>query len=483
MKSLIRGEKVKLSDFTPSTQLQVEVKVASNFEVDVTCFGLNPEKKLADDRYMVFYNQLQSPNNEIQLMSHSGGVGLFQIDLAKLPPTVPYLVFTATIDGSGTMGMISSGSLTVKANGQAILTYSFNGSDFKNEKAVIIGEIYYKSLWRIASVGRGFDGGLAALLKDFGGEVAEEQQPASQQASTAPAFQQPQSSFTAEPVQPRRQTPAPAPPPPPAQPINNKKILLEKKMEKQAPKLLDLSKKAKISLEKVGLQNHEAKVALCLDISGSMSGLYRTGKIQEFTERILALGTRFDDDGSIDIFLFGGKAHDAGELTIDNFNGFVNRLIKRYPLEGSTYYGRAMKLIREHYFGSAGKRKAPLAQDVPVYVMFVTDGATFDEKETIGHIQSSSYEPIFWQFMAIGKSKKGAKKRGLFSVFQSDFRFLEELDNLTGRYLDNANFFSVEDPQTISDNELYDLLMAEYPEWVKAASAQGLIQKATSRIQ
>ncbi|MEH7481093.1 VWA domain-containing protein [Neobacillus drentensis] len=47
----------------------------------------------------------------------------------------------------------------------------------------------------------------------------------------------------------------------------------------------------------------------------------------------------------------------------------------------------------------------------------------------------------------------------------------------------NADFFSVEDPQSISDNELYDLLMQEYPEWVKAATAKGLIQKVTSRIR
>jgi stress response protein SCP2 len=458
MKTLIRGEKVKLSDFSQTNQLQVEVNVTSGFEIDVTCFGLNEDKKLVDDRYMIFYNQTQSPANEILLQSHRSGAGTFLIDLSKLPPAAQYLVFTATIDGEGTMGMISSGSIHIKANGQSILEYSFSGNDFKNEKAVIITEIYYKSLWRVSSVGRGFDGGLAALLKDFGGEVAEEQP-------------QPQPS------------PNPVAPTPPVQPVNTKKVMLEKKMEQQAPKILDLSKKAKVSLEKVGLQDHSAKVALCLDISGSMSSLYRSGKIQEFAERILALGTRFDDDGSIDIFLFGAKSHDAGELTIDNFNGFVNRLIKQYPLEGSTYYGKAMRTIREHYFGSAARRNTPISNNVPIYVMFVTDGSTFDENETISHIQSSSYEPIFWQFMAIGKSNKGVKRRGLFSAFQSDFSFLEELDNLTGRYIDNADFFSVEDPLLVSDHELYDLLMQEYPSWVQAAKAGGLIQANPSFIR
>ncbi|SIA57172.1 Uncharacterised protein [Mycobacteroides abscessus subsp. abscessus] len=61
-------------------------------------------------------------------------------------------------------------------------------------------------------------------------------------------------------------------------------------------------------------------------------------------------------------------------------------------------------------------------------------------------------------------------------MFQSDFTFLEELDNMDGRYLDNADFFSVEDPKAIAEEELYDLLMQEYPEWVKKARSGGLIR-------
>ncbi|PEB47841.1 tellurium resistance protein [Bacillus pseudomycoides] len=452
MKSLIRGEKVKLSDYTSCKELQVEISIQSSLEIDITCFGLNADKKIVDDRFVVFYNQLQSPNREMCLTSHGNGYSNFLIDLSHVPlSTVQNLVLTATIDNNGTMSMISSGYMLVKANGQPILKYEFTGNQFENEKAIIISEIYYKSMWRLSAVGQGFNGGLATLLEHFGGEVADKQEA--------------QNTVN-------QQMPIPI--------VNSKKILLEKKMAKQAPKLLDLSKKAKISLEKVGLQNHEAKVALCLDISGSMYELYRSGKIQEFAERILALGTRFDDDGSIDIFLFGQYAHDAGELTIDNFDGFVNRMIRRYPLEGATYYSDVMKMVREHYFGFAQRRREPLSKETPVYVMFLTDGAAFDETRTIGEIESSSYEPIFWQFMAIGESNYDA-----YGNYQNvgNFGFLEELDNLTGRFIDNANFFHVADPAGIPDNQLYDLLMTEYPGWVKLARSKGLIlQKVGSRM-
>ena len=440
LKTLIRGEKVKLSDYTPVVAIDVELAIDAPFEIDFSCFCLNEQRQLTDDRYMVFYNQVASPNQEIRLQQQ-GTKSQFSIDLSKMPSSLPNLVFTAAIDGPQSMNQIRSGSFLVKANGQTIFTYTFIPSDFKEQKAIIIGEVYFKSQWRVASIGQGFDGGLAALLTSFGGQIAEESAP-----------------ITATVLTP---------------PINEKKVMLEKKMKQEAPHLLDLSKKALVSLEKVGLQQHAAKVAICLDISGSMSTLYKSGKIQHFVERILALGTRFDDDGSIDVFLFGKNAHDAGELTISNCHSFINGLLKKYPLEGSTYYSKAITMIRKHYIGSSSHRKNPFPQDIPVYVMFVTDGDTFDRDQTTKQIVNASFEPIFWQFMAIDETR-----RGLFgSSRQSQFKYLEQLDNLEGRYIDNAGFFSVKDPAAIPDDELYDLLMNEYPKWVKEAKANGLMMK------
>lgn len=438
MKTLIRGEKVKLNDFTQHVQLDVEISIQAPFEIDFTCFGLDEQKQLRDDRYMVFYNQLQSPQREISLTSESQGRSQFSIHLSALPATIPYLVFTAAIDGQQTMNQIASGSFQVKAAGTVILQYNFSGADFQQQKAIIIGEIYYKSLWRVASIGQGFDGGLAALLTHFGGVAAEEA------ATTVTAPQ-----------------------------AEDKKVLLEKRLEKEAPYLLDLSKKAKISLEKVGLQQHSAKVALCLDISGSMAKLYSTGKIQHFAERILALATRFDDDGAIDIFLFGKNAYYAGELTIENAKNFIKTALQKYNLEPSTYYSKAVTLIRKHYIGTSAHRRKPAPQDIPIYVMFVTDGDTFDSEQTTKQMINASYEPIFWQFMAIDEAKPKLFGR----TGKSNFNYLEELDTLPDRYIDNAGFFSVKDPAVIPDEELYDLLMQEYPSWVKTAQEHRLLQK------
>lgn len=144
--------------------------------------------------------------------------------------------------------------------------------------------------------------------------------------------------------------------------------------------------------------------------------------------------------------------------------------------------GQAIQLIRSFYYPDAagGARNGVRPDTAPVYVMFVTDGETFDKPESEKQITWAAYEPMFWQFMAIGKSNKDIKQKGVGGWLQrlaaSDFGFLEKLDTMTGRFIDNANFFSVEDPATIGDEELYALLMAEYPQWLKKARAQGLLR-------
>jgi uncharacterized protein YegL len=316
-------------------------------------------------------------------------------------------------------------------------TFAFSGSDFQDEKAIIVGEMYQRdNQWRFGAVGQGFNGGLSALLTHFGGTEVE------------------------------------AAPEAPAQTAS---VSLLKKVEQEAPRLVNLVKQASVSLEKAGLSSHKAKVCLVLDISGSMYMLYKKGLVQTFSERILALGCKFDDDQEIDVFLFGEKAHQPAPMGLANSSNYVEQVIKRHPLEGDTKYGLAMETVRKFYFpDSDGKeRKTPLKSAMPVYVMFVTDGTTSDKARTENQLRWSSKEAIFWQFMGIGKGKKAKVSKMLSS--DSDFPFLEKLDELDGRFIDNANYFSVASPDEHSDAELYDLLMTEYPGWLKLAKQHGLL--------
>ncbi|MFG2298804.1 TerD family protein [Streptomyces sp. NPDC048603] len=217
-----RGHKAKVSDLTAGTDLYVGVQIsAPGLTFDISCFGLDADERLSDDRYFVFYNQPKSPEESIQQLGpQAGDTESFRITLDRIPAAVHKLSFTATIDGDGTMSQVGPGYIRVVAGGEEVVRYSFTGAEFSTERAVMLGDFYLKDVWRFAAVGQGFDGGLAALLQNFGGEVAEERQAepaAAQPAATTPAFAPPAfaaPSAPAAPAAPTLAAPAPAAPVP-----------------------------------------------------------------------------------------------------------------------------------------------------------------------------------------------------------------------------------------------------------------------------
>lgn len=447
MKQLKRGERLPLADHAPAGALQAGLS-ASGLTLDFACFALDAGGKLVEERYMSFFNQPVSPCGGVRIAAVGGDQDGFAFELGRLPAAVERVAITASVDGNGVMSQLQSGHLRLLGREGEFARFDFSGQDFAAEQAVMLGELYRKDGgWRFMAVGQGFNGGLAALARHFGADVA---QPAPPQPAPAPA----------------------APAAAPAAPAVN----LEKRVEQAAPQLVSLVKSAGVSLAKAGLDRHRARVCLVLDISGSMSTLYRKGLVQGFAERILALGCRFDDDGEIDVFLFGRNVHRGAPMGLNNWSDYVGQMIERHPLEGDTRYGAAMEAVRRHYFPDAGggERRQPLKAALPVYVMFVTDGSTSDKPLTERQLRWASREPIFWQFMGIGKGRKSKSKR-LASFADSDFPFLEKLDELDGRLIDNADFFAVSSPDEHSDAGLYDLLMTEYPSWVQQATRHGLL--------
>lgn len=440
---LVRGQRLPLGDLIGTGQ---RFQIGLNARVgggtpDFACFGLDAAGKLADERYMTFFNQPQSPCGGVSLQPASDDACLFAFDLQRLPASIQRLVITATVDAPASMGQLNSGHLRFLDGPLETGRFELKGSDYAAERALMLLECYRKDgQWRISVNGQGFNGGLAALVEHFGGEVA---------------------------------APAAAPAPATAARIN-----LEKRLEKEAPHLISLVKKAAVSLEKKGLGAHRAKVCLCLDISASMAHLYDSGQVQAFAERVLALGCQFDDDGEIDVFLFGKDVHHPEPMGLGNSRDYVRQINQRHKLEFDTRYGAAMQGIRRFYFPDAagGARTTPHKAQVPVYVMFITDGTTSDQAVTQQQLRWSSNEPIFWQFMGIGKGRKASLfGRAASNASGSDFPFLEKLDDLDGRLIDNADFFSVSSPDEHADEALYDLLMNEYPGWVDLARKNGLL--------
>ena len=115
MITLQKGQKMKLNDLTTDGRLTVTVNThMKNGEADVTCFGVDGAGKLSDDRYFVFYNQLQSPEGAIKMQT-AAETTTFTIDLNRLPAGIQKLVLTMAVD-NGAMNQLNNGDLRFRGD-------------------------------------------------------------------------------------------------------------------------------------------------------------------------------------------------------------------------------------------------------------------------------------------------------------------------------------------------------------------------------
>jgi len=415
MSTLMPGANAPLT--TPTFGLTVTLPATA--EIDISAFTLRADGKVRGDGDMCFFNQPEIAGGAIRITESRSGFTAFQLNLGKMPADIEKIAITATLDARTFDGL---GELRIACENGPDLTIPTDG---RSEKALILAEIYKRNgQWKVRNVSQGFNGGLAALATHFGVEVAEDDPAPAEDTSTVDLA---------------------------------KRIV---SLEKTAPAMVSLVKSVGVTLEKRGKQIPRAKVCLCLDISGSMSSLFRSGKIDTLVKRALALGLTFDDDGEIDVFLFGRNVHVYGTVNAANYEGFSARAVKDHPLEGGTRYGLAMEAIRDFYAPDFG-------DGLPVFVFFVTDGSTDDKPKTLKMLKESAAEPIFWKYM-------GLIKEGMFAAKRTSL--LQELDDLPGRIVDNADFFNVVDPAAPSPEEFYGEVLEELPEWMTAARDAGVLR-------
>ncbi|MYV44278.1 VWA domain-containing protein [Streptomyces sp. SID2888] len=221
--------------------------------------------------------------------------------------------------------------------------------------------------------------------------------------------------------------------------------------------LVNLTKSAAVSLHKQGLAGQRAAVYLVLDRSRSMSRYYRDGSVQHLAEQALGLSANVDDDGIVPTVFFDSDAHPAIEISVDDYQGSIDRHHKALGRMGSTNYFAAMDEVIEHYLNSGSTD--------PAFVIFQTDGGPNSRRAAEQMLCKAARLPLFWQFVGFGPDR---------------FDFLRKLDNLEvpkKRVVDNAGFFPVGDnPKQMSDADLYDQLMDEFPDWLAAARAAGILQ-------
>lgn len=229
------------------------------------------------------------------------------------------------------------------------------------------------------------------------------------------------------------------------------------KVEQQAPGLVSLAKTAGVSLSKHGLGGQRAAVYLVVDRSYSMRDYYRDGSVQHLADQALALSVNLDDDGVVPLVMFDSRPYPTIDIRLDSYSGQVATQHQRFGGEntmGGTHYTIAMHRVIEHYRSSG-------ATD-PALVLFQTDGAPQDEQDTQVQLAMASKLPLFWAFIGFGRRP---------------VPFLQTLDTLPGRAVDNASYFHTGAvPQALDDAVLYDGITAEFAQWLPAARAAGVLR-------
>ena len=241
--------------------------------------------------------------------------------------------------------------------------------------------------------------------------------------------------------------------------LSKDKENLEKHVVSLSKCVVDLSKKAEVDLGAT-----KARVVLVLDYSGSMSRLYKDGTVQETINRLVPLGLTFDDNGSIDMFLFQTDFRKMEDITLDNYENYIHDVVDKsgYSM-GGTRYAPVLEAIlgnkeaKKGLFGKLLNKNNNNTLDTtndPTFVLFITDGDSSDTSNTDKVIRESSKKEYktFIQFIGIGSA---------------GFKYLRDLDDLSGREVDNTGFSKMKDLENVSDDELYTAILEQYVDWLK----------------
>ena len=153
------------------------------FDLDASGFLLTSDGKVRSDADFIFFNQSASADGSVKhLGDNTTGEGegddeQMTVDLDKVPADVEKIAIGVTIHEAEarkqSFGMVSQAFVRVvnAADNAEIVRYDLS-EDFSTETALVFGEVYRNNgEWKFRAVGQGYQGGLAAMAKNYGVNV------------------------------------------------------------------------------------------------------------------------------------------------------------------------------------------------------------------------------------------------------------------------------------------------------------------------
>ncbi|WP_406007963.1 VWA domain-containing protein [Streptomyces sp. NBC_00637] len=467
-------------------------------DIDASALLLAQDGRVRDDGDFVFYNQPVHASGAVRHVGKRSDAGVLtdtvQVDLRSLEGAITRVVLCASADG-GSFGQVTGLTLRLLGGDGRTEVARFE-MRAETETAFIAGELYRREgRWKFRAVGQGYASGLAGVATDFGITVDEEPEPTATPLNRPAATPLNPPAAAPPAVTPWSVTPAPTAPTgtppthtPPADPPAPSTLSAgtppggprpskgEERLPVDMRKRLSLRKEqVAVSLRKQGALGISARIVLVLDASGSMAFLYSRGVVADVVERMAAVAAELDDDGEMQAWTFASEAARLPDLRLGELPEWLRLHVRvgeislfrrgrkpRKGMEPGQVDMRSIGIQNEEQKAIAQVRsyvrENPAA--APTLVLFFSDGGVHRDAAIERELRAAVEEPIFWQFVGLGRS---------------DYGILERFDTLAGRRVDNVGFFSVDDISTVPDQELYDRLLSEFPSWITAARRAGIL--------
>lgn len=229
---------------------------------------------------------------------------------------------------------------------------------------------------------------------------------------------------------------------------------------------VDLKKKVDKIFQENDLEGlPPVRVGFAIDVSGSTSGLYASGVMQETVNVIFPIAFRLDDNGEMDFAKFGSQFELLDPVIKDNHKGYLYNNQVGAENQG-TAYEPIVTGYHSHYFGVNkakellgkvagffGKKTLVSGRGLPAVVIVLTDGACTDNAATRAALTSTyrqcSDQPIFFLWVGVGAEEDFAYLKN----YRKDFKHCDHV------YFSDLN---------VSEDFLYQqLFTVKFVNWLK----------------
>ena len=414
---LSRGANAPLA----GASVEIAVDGARQGVVDLMAFQMAESGRVRSDADFIFFNQPVSPEGAVRLTAPDA----LTVDLDAVPDDVMMITVAVALDDSVLGSLAGIDDLTVRTQTAAgpVLCAP---TGLTTERAVVLLEIYRRAnAWKIRNVSAGWDGGLADLVREHGVSVDEDLD-AVQESSPAPV--------------------------------------------ERASGGLSFDKRERLNLRKEtvrkvlltkGADQVRARVVLVMDKTGSMRRQYADGVVHRVVERMVPVALQLDDDGALETYLYAESFLRLPDLGVHNLATWPETCLHLRGTHGGIDYAPIGGTNNEIPVITEILADLRAGSPVPTLVLFFTDGGFSQRRAITDLIRRASHLPAFFQFVGVGKANYG---------------LLTALDDLDGRLVDNVGFFELDDIDAVPDAELYARLLSEFPAWIVAARAVGVLR-------